>query len=266
MKRWLALVYGVLAYVFFFCTFLYAIGFVGNVAVPKTVDTGPAAGRLEAALVDIVLMSLFALQHSIMARRSFKRLWTRLVSWHIERSTFVVAASAVLALLLWQWRPIPTAVWDVRGTTLGAVLAGTFWLGWGLLLLATFLIDHFELFGLRQVWAYARGGEFRALDFKTPALYRMVRHPIYLGFVIAFWSAPFMSLGHLLFSVGTTGYILLGICFEERDLIAAYGQRYREYRARVPMLIPLLKVRNGNEAPRESAKSRATAGQTGVRE
>ena len=260
MKRWLALVYGVLAYAFFFCTFLYAIGFVGNVAVPKTIDTGTAAGRPEAALADLVLLSLFALQHSIMARRGFKRLWTRLVSWHIERSTFVVAASAVLALLLWQWRPLPTAVWDVRGTTLGTVLSGAFWLGWGLLLLSTFLIDHFELFGLRQVWAYARGGEFHSPDFRTPALYRVVRHPIYLGFVIAFWSAPFMSVGHLLFSVATTGYILVGIWFEERDLIAAYGQRYRQYRAGVPMLIPLLKVRRGQEAPRESAKSGTTAG------
>ncbi|HXS21704.1 MAG TPA: isoprenylcysteine carboxylmethyltransferase family protein [Steroidobacteraceae bacterium] len=260
MKRWLALVYGVLAYAFFFCTFLYAIGFVGNVAVPRTIDTGPAAARPEAALVDLVLLSLFALQHSIMARRGFKRLWTRLVSWHIERSTFVIAASAVLALLLWQWRPLPAPVWDVRSTTLGTVLAVTFWLGWGVLLLSTFLIDHFELFGLRQVWAYGRGAEFHSPDFKTPALYRMVRHPIYLGFVIAFWSAPFMSVGHLLFSVATTGYILVGICFEERDLIAAYGQRYRQYRARVPMLIPLLKVRRGHEAPRESAKSGTTAG------
>lgn len=246
MKKWLALAYGAFAYAFFFCTFLYAIGFVGNVIVPRTIDTGAAASLPKAILVDVVLLSLFALQHSIMARRGFKRLWTRVVSPHIERSTFVVAASAVLALLLWQWRPIPAEVWDVRGTTLGAVLSGAFWAGWGLLLLSTFLINHFELFGLQQVWAYARGAEFHSPDFKMPALYRIVRHPIYLGFVVAFWSAPVMSVGHLLFSVATTGYILLGICFEERDLIAAYGQRYREYRARVPMLIPLLKVRRGD--------------------
>lgn len=260
MKRLLALVYGVLAYAFFFCTFLYAIGFVGDVGVPKTIDTGTITVVPEAVLVDVVLLSLFALQHSIMARRGFKRVWTRLVSPHIERSTFVVAASAVLALLLWQWRPLPAAVWDARGTTLGAVLVGVFWLGWGLLLLATFLIDHFELFGLRQIWSYARDGEFHSPDFKTPALYRVVRHPIYLGFVIAFWSAPFMSIGHLLFSIATTGYILVGICFEERDLIAAYGQRYREYRARVPMLIPLLKVRKVDEASRGGEKSRTTIG------
>lgn len=260
MKRWLALAYGVLAYAFFLCTFLYAIGFIGNVAVPKTIDTGAAVPLPKAILADVVLLSLFALQHSIMARRGFKQLWTRLVSRHIERSTFVVAASAVLALLLWQWRPIPAAVWDVRGTTLGAVLSGTFWLGWGLLLIATFLINHFELFGLQQVWAHARGAEFHSPDFKTPALYRVVRHPIYLGFVIAFWSAPVMSVGHLLFSVATTGYILLGICFEERDLIAAYGQRYREYRARIPMLIPLLKVRRGGQARDDGAKGQTTTG------
>lgn len=260
MKKLLALVYGALAYAFFFCTFLYAIAFVGNLGVARTIDRGPAATVPKAAIIDVVLLSLFALQHSVMARQGFKRAWTRVVSRHLERSTFVVAASAVLALLLWQWRPIPSEVWDVRGTALGAVLTGAFWLGWGLLLLATFLIDHFELFGLRQVWAYARGREFHAPDFRTPALYRMVRHPIYLGFVIAFWSAPSMSVGHLLFSAATTGYILLGICFEERDLIAAYGQRYREYRARVPMLIPLLKARHGDESPRGGAKRRAAAG------
>ncbi|MGH8303249.1 MAG: methanethiol S-methyltransferase [Steroidobacteraceae bacterium] len=248
MKKSLALAYGVLAYAFFFCTFLYAIAFIGNVAVAKTIDTGAVSTLPKAVLIDVVLLSLFAVQHSVMARQGFKRVWTRIVSPHVERSTFVAAASAVLALLLWQWRPIPAEVWDVRGTALGAVLSVTFWTGWALLLLATFLIDHFELFGLRQVWAYVRGAQVHAPDFKTPALYRLVRHPIYLGFVIAFWSAPSMSVGHLLFSAATTGYILLGICFEERDLIRAYGQRYREYRARVPMLIPLLKARRGGEA------------------
>lgn len=263
MKKSVALVYGLLAYAFFFCTFLYAIAFIGNFAVTgtiaKTIDTGPAAAVPKAVIIDLILLSLFALQHSVMARQGFKRAWTRIVPRHLERSTFVVAASAVLALLLWQWRPIPAEVWDVRGTMLGTVLAGTYWLGWGLLLLSTFLIDHFELFGLRQVWAYARGDEFHAPDFKTPALYRLVRHPIYLGFVIAFWSAPAMSVGHLLFSAAATGYILLGICFEERDLIAAYGQRYREYRARVPMLIPLPRARS-DAAPRGGAKRRTAAG------
>jgi protein-S-isoprenylcysteine O-methyltransferase Ste14 len=195
-----------------------------------------------------------------MARRGFKRVWTRLVPGYVERSTYVVAASAVLALLLWQWSPIPARVWDARGTALGEALSGTFWIGWGVLLISTFLINHFELFGLQQVWAFVRGGESHRPDFRTPALYRVVRHPIYLGFVIAFWSAPYMSVGHLLFSIATTGYILLGICFEERDLIAAYGQRYRDYRVRVPMLIPLLKLRRGDEVPPAEAKGPTTAG------
>lgn len=255
MKKALALVYGVLAYAFFFGTFLYAIGFVGNVVVPKSIDTGATAPLGVAIVIDAVLLSLFALQHSIMARHGFKRRWTKVVSWYVERSTFVVAASAVLALLLWQWRPIPAVVWDLRGTAFGGVLAVTFWIGWAVLLLATFLINHFELFGLQQVWLYARGAEIHRPDFKTPALYRMVRHPIYLGFVIAFWSAPLMTVGHLLFSVATTGYILVGIFFEERDLVAAYGQRYRDYCARVPMLIPFLKLgkKDGGQRARSTA-------------
>lgn len=251
MKKLLALLCGVVAYLFFFGTFLYAIGFVGSVAVPKSIDTGAAAPAAEAILTDCALLSLFAVQHSVMARRSFKKQWTRVVSWHVERSTFVIAASAVLALLLWQWRPIPAKVWDLSETTLGSVLSVTFWIGWCILLISTFLINHFELFGLQQVWAYFRGAEFHRPDFKAPAFYRVVRHPIYLGFVIAFWSAPVMTVGHLLFSVATTGYILVGIYFEERDLIAGYGQHYREYRARVPMLIPLLKLRGSRQVGEE---------------
>jgi methanethiol S-methyltransferase len=255
MKKTLALLYGVLAYVFFFATFLYAIGFVRNLAVPKSIDTGASAPLGVALLIDAALLSLFALQHSIMARHGFKKQWTRVVSWPVERSTYVVAASAVLALLLWQWRPIPATVWDLRGTVAGSILSVTFWVGWGVLLLATFLINHFELFGLHQVWAYFRGADLHRPDFKSPGLYKMVRHPIYLGFVIAFWSAPLMTVGHLLFSVATTGYILVGIYFEERDLIAVYGQAYREYRARVPMLLPFVKVRK----PEEPKQTRSTA-------
>ena len=253
MKKILALLYGVFAYVFFFITFLYAIGFVGNVFVPKSIDTGKTAALPEAVVIDAVLLSLFALQHSIMARRGFKARLTRVVSWHVERSTFVVAASAVLALLLWQWRPIPDNIWDVRGTVLGSVLGVAFWIGWGILLISTFLINHFELFGLQQVWAYARGSEFHRPDFKAPALYRLVRHPIYLGFVVAFWSAPVMTAGHLLFSVATTGYILVGIFFEERDLIAEYGKIYGEYRSRVPMLLPFLKFKRQSQGDRETS-------------
>jgi methanethiol S-methyltransferase len=259
MKKLLALIYGVLAYFFFFVTFLYAIGFVGNVGVPKSIDTGATAPLGVAVLIDAALLSLFALQHSIMARHGFKMRWTKVVSWYVERSTFVVAASATLALLLWQWRPIPGTVWDVRGTTFGSVLTVTFWIGWGILLISTFLINHFELFGLQQVWAYFRGEDIHRPDFKTPALYKMVRHPIYLGFVIAFWSAPIMTVGHLIFSVATTGYILVGIYFEEHDLIHAYGESYRNYRARVPMLIPLLKFGKSDKGKGETAQAKSSA-------
>lgn len=255
MKRILAVLYGVFAYAFFFGTFLYAICFVGNVFVPKTIDTGTASPPRTAIVIDTVLLGLFALQHSIMARQGFKRQWTRVVSWYVERSTFVVAATAVLALLLWQWRPLPAPVWDLRHTFFGGLLTVTYWIGWGLLLLSTFIINHFELFGLQQVWAYFRGAEIHRPAFETPSLYKMVRHPIYLGFVIAFWSAPLMSVGHLLFSVATTGYILVGIFFEERDLISAYGQMYRDYRARVPMLIPFL----GGRGKAEAEKVKTTA-------
>ena len=257
MKKAIAFLYGAAAYMFFFVTFVYAVCFVGNVFVPKSIDSGSATPTPRAVLIDAVLLSLFALQHSIMARRGFKKQWTRIVSWYVERSTFVVAASAVLALFLWQWRPIPATVWNVRGTVLGSVLQVTFWVGWAILFVSTFLINHFELFGLEQVWAYVRGQQFERPAFKTPALYRSVRHPIYLGFVIAFWSAPVMSVGHLLFSVATTGYILVGIFFEERDLITAYGEAYREYRARVPMLIPLLKF--GKKGKGQDREARTTA-------
>jgi len=258
MKRTLAMLYGVLAYLFFFGTFLYAIAFVGNL-VPKSIDTGTKTPLGEAILIDTALLSLFAVQHSIMARRGFKKHWVRIVSWHIERSTFVVAASAALALLLWQWRPIAGNIWDVRGTTLGTVLSVAFWVGWGVLLISTFLINHFELFGLHQVWAYFRGREFHRPDFKTPGFYRVVRHPIYVGFLIAVWAAPVMTMGHLLFSVATTGYILVGIYFEERDLIASYGEAYRAYRARIPMLIPLLKIRKSSATADRDRDGRTTA-------
>jgi methanethiol S-methyltransferase len=259
MKKLLALLYGVLAYCFFFGTFLYAIGFVGNVVVPRSIDTGATAPLGVAVVIDAALLSLFAVQHSIMARQGFKMRWTKVVSWYVERSTFVVAASAVLALLLWQWRTVPGTVWDVRGTALGSVLGVTFWIGWGVLLVSTFLINHFELFGLAQVWAYFQGREFHRPDFRTPALYKMVRHPIYLGFVIAFWSAPVMTVGHLLFSVATTGYIVVGILLEERDLLRAYGEAYRNYRARVPMLIPFLKFGKSDKGKGKTAQVPDTA-------
>ncbi|HUJ01812.1 MAG TPA: NnrU family protein [Usitatibacter sp.] len=240
MGSFFSLLYGGVVYIAFVGTFLYAIGFVANLGVPKSIDTGAAAPLPVALAVDLALLGLFAVQHSLMARRSFKRWWTRIVPAHLERSTFCLAATAALALLLWQWRPIPEPViWNVANPAAVLVLRCVFFLGWVVLFTATFLINHFELFGLRQVWAYARGTDIPAPQFRTPFLYRYVRHPIYLGFVLAFWAAPVMTAGHLLFSVACTGYILVGIWFEERDLIAQFGDLYRLYRRQVAMLLPM---------------------------
>jgi len=232
----LSIVYAVVVYVFFLATFCYAIGFVGNLAVPKSIDSGPAGPLGEALAINVALLGLFAVQHSIMARRWFKAAWTRVVPPALERSTYVLAAALCLAALLWQWRAIPAPViWSVESPLATGMLQAVFWLGWGVLLLATFLINHFELFGLRQAFA---GAEMPPAQFRTPLLYRYVRHPIYLGFVLAFWAAPVMTAGHLLFASGGTGYILVGIWFEERDLVAQFGERYHRYREQVGMLVP----------------------------
>jgi protein-S-isoprenylcysteine O-methyltransferase Ste14 len=234
-----SLVYGVFAYVFFAATFAYAIGFISGLWVPKTVDSGAAVGLAEALGVNLLLLGVFALQHSIMARRSFKRWWTSIVPPAVERSTYVLAATLALALLLWQWRPIPEPViWRVDNAVGIQLLWIVFWLGWAVLLLATFLINHFELFGLQQVFARLTGREIPEAEFRTPFLYRYVRHPIYLGFLLSFWAAPVMTAGHLFFAIGVTGYILVGIWFEERDLVAQFGDRYRQYRSQVGMLFP----------------------------
>ncbi len=249
MRAFMSVVYGVVAYGLFLGTFLYAIGFVGNVLVPKSIDTGHPAPVAQAAIVDTLLLGLFAVQHSVMARRWFKRWWTGIVSPAIERSTFVLAASLALALLLWQWRPIaePT-IWRVESRWGAGLLWAVFWLGWAVLLLSTFLINHLELFGLRQVLARLRGRELPEPRFVTPLFYRWVRHPIYLGFLLAFWAAPVMSAGHLLFSAASTGYVLVGIALEERDLIAQYGQRYLSYRQQVGMLVPRPSRRSRRQA------------------
>jgi protein-S-isoprenylcysteine O-methyltransferase Ste14 len=233
------MLYGAASYLFFLATFSYAVGFIGNVFVAKSIDTGSPVPLAHALIVDLALLAIFALQHSIMARRSFKRWWTQFVSPVVERSTYVLAATLALALLMWQWEPIAEPViWHVESPVFAQLLWGIFWLGWAVLLFSTFLLNHFELFGLRQVFSRLTGREIPEQEFRTPLIYRYVRHPIYLGFQLAFWSAPVMTAGHLLFAIGGTGYILVGIWFEERDLVAQFGETYRRYREQVGMLIP----------------------------
>jgi methanethiol S-methyltransferase len=248
----IAALYGVVAYVFFLATFIYAIGFVGNLPLlPKTIDSGATAPLIETLAVNLALLGLFAVQHSVMARRGFKRWWTRVIPECVERSTFVAASTAVLALLLWQWRPLAEPLlWSVSDPLGRLALHVVFWLGWGMLLVSTFLINHFELFGLRQVWANLRGQAIPEPVFHTPFLYRHVRHPLYLGFILAFWATPQMTAGHLLFAAACTGYILVGIWFEERDLVAQFGDRYRVYRQQVGMLLPKLRGRNSHDRAR----------------
>ena len=238
MGRLVALVYGILSYVFFFLTFLYAIGFVSGLVVPKTIDSGARAPLTESLLVNVALLTIFALQHSVMARPQFKAWWTRFVPKSVERSTYVLLATSALALLLWQWRPLPDVIWQIGDPRLARTIRGISCFGWLVVLTSTFLINHFELFGLHQVANNLVGKDMPPPRFKTPFFYRFVRHPIYLGFIIAFWAAPTMTVGHLLFAFATTGYILIGIFLEERDLVALFGDDYRNYKKRVAMLAP----------------------------
>ena len=238
MNRIVAFLYGLVSYAFFFVTFLYALGFVEGVVVPKTIDTGATTSLGAALVVNLLLMSLFAIQHSVMARPQFKRWWTQWVPKSIERSTYVLLASVALALLCWQWRPMPTVIWRVDSPDMAIGLVSLSLVGWVIVLTSTFLINHFELFGLHQVTSNLTGRPMPEQRFRTPYYYQFVRHPIYLGFVIAFWATPVMTVGHLLFAAVTTAYIFVGIALEERDLIGVFGDDYRRYRERVSMLVP----------------------------
>jgi methanethiol S-methyltransferase len=241
VNRYLAFLYGAVSYVIFLIAFLYAIGFVGGFVVPKTIDSGETATTGEALLINTLLLGVFAVQHSVMARPGFKKWWTQFVPQPVERSTYVLLASLALLLLYWQWRPMPAVVWSVENP-IGRFLFWTlFAVGWVVVLVSTFLINHFDLFGLQQVYMHLKGREQPHAEFVTPMFYRFVRHPIMLGFIVAFWATPHMTVGHLLFAAATTAYILIAIQLEERDMVGFHGEPYEEYRKRTPMLLPLPK-------------------------
>lgn len=241
MKRYSFLVYGIVAYFVFLVTIFYTIGFTGNLVVPKTIDGVPGVSLLIAITINSALVLLFALQHSIMSRASFKRRWTKIVPLPIERSTFVLMASFCLMLLMYLWQPMGGTLWVVTGLAGKGILQFLFFLGWGLVFISTFLINHFDLFGLRQVWMNFRDRPYEQLKFRTPLFYKIVRHPLYLGFVLAFWCTPVMTASHLLFAILCTGYILTAIRFEEKDLATVFGEKYRQYKKQIPMIIPFSK-------------------------
>lgn len=242
MKRTLILLYGALSYVMFLGTYLYFIAFVGGFVVPKTVNSGAAAPLPEALIVNFLLISLFAVQHSVMARWGFKRRWTKIIPKSIERSTFVFITNIILILLMWQWRPMPQVIWSVENTIASIILYSLFGAGFALAVLSSFLINHFELFGLQQVYREWRQKAFTAPPFQTPWIYKIIRHPMQAGQILGLWAIPLMTAGHLTLALGMTVYVFIGIYFEERDLVRNFGQRYVEYRQEVPKLIPVFKT------------------------
>jgi protein-S-isoprenylcysteine O-methyltransferase Ste14 len=240
MKRWLFFGYGAVSYTLFFVLYAYMAGFVGGFGVPKTIDTPSGSPVGVAIAVNLLLLAVFGLQHSVMARPGFKYVWTRVVPQPIERSTYMFASTAALVLLMWAWQGIDVVVWNLQQPVLRTIAWGLFAAGWLLVPAVSFLINHFDLFGMRQVWLHARGEEYTSLPFRTPLLYSRVRHPLYLGWALAFWATPTMTVGHLLFAAAMTGYMMLAAVFEERDLVAHFGRQYAEYRQRVPMFVPRL--------------------------
>ncbi|MGZ5471832.1 MAG: methanethiol S-methyltransferase [Nitrososphaeraceae archaeon] len=245
MKKVFSLLYGLICYLAFFGTILYAIGFVGNLIVPKSIDSNPEISLMKAILIDAALLLLFALQHSIMARPAFKRWWTKIIPEHLERSTYVLLASLCLMLLMWQWQPVGGIIWSTENQTIKIVLLVIYIFGWSIVFASTFLINHFDLFGLRQVWLFFIGKPYSQLPFRVPVFYRFIRHPLYFGFIIAFWATPVMTISHLFFAFMTTSYILTAIQFEEKDLQSSFGEKYKSYKKDVPMIIPFSK-RNMN--------------------
>jgi protein-S-isoprenylcysteine O-methyltransferase Ste14 len=258
-KRIAFFAYGSLSYLIFLGTFLYAIGFIGNFGVPRTLDGTPSGPLWVAFLIDAGLLTLFAVQHSVMARKWFKDWWTRVVPKPLERSTYVLFSSLALILLFWKWQPLGGVVWSIEDPFGSVVLRVLFAFGWALVLVSTFLINHFDLFGLRQVWLYLRGRPYTTLQFGTPGPYRLVRHPLYVGWLFAFWSTPTMTFAHLLFTVATTAYILLAIQFEERDLAREHGDSYETYRRSVPMLIPFTRRHRDSELAERISMKRSDA-------
>ena len=243
IKRTLFLIYGSICYGFFLVSFLYAIGFVSNSVVPKSMDIGATTSLPLAIAIDLVLLGVFAIQHSVMARSGFKKVWTEVIPEPLERSTYVLFASLALTLLFWQWQPIDLVLWDLSGTVWSNLLWGLCGTGWLLVFLSTFLVNHFDLFGLRQVYLHFRKKEYKSLQFRTPVFYKYVRHPIYLGFIIAFWATPVMTVAHFIFAFVTSAYISIGIFSEERDLVSIYGEQYQAYQKEVPMLIPWMAIK-----------------------